>query len=77
MFFIIKESKPDSWSFDKAINEVFMLLSKEMCAKTSQDLSPSKPLSGIEFVIESRTAALPLLAHSKRIGNTVKSIRNN
>ena len=33
------ESKPDSWSFDKAINEVFRLLLEEMCPKMSKDLS--------------------------------------
>ena len=58
------ESEPDSWSFDKAINEVFRLLLEDMCPKMSKNPSPSKCLSAIELLMESHTTKL-LLPQSK------------
>ena len=54
----------DSWSFDKTINEVFRLLPEEICPKDSIDSSPSRPLSGIEYLMESRPSSVQLLLQS-------------
>ena len=70
------ETETEIWSFDRAINEVFRLLSAELCPKTQQDQAPSKPLSGIEHLIESRSSPLLVLPQSKLVENTTKYIQN-
>lgn len=70
------ESESDSWSFDKAINEVFRLLPEEICPKAYKESSPSKPLSGIECLMESRPPTLQLLPQSKLVEDTTKFIQN-
>ena len=37
------DSEQESWSFDKAINDVFILLPEEMCPRPSEDHTLSKP----------------------------------
>ena len=59
------ESEQESWSFDKAINEAFRLLPEEMCPRHFENHTPSKPLSGIELLMESRTTSLPGLSQSR------------
>ena len=66
----------ESWSFDKAINEVFRLLLEEMCPRPSEDHIPSKPLLGIELLMESHTTPLPLFSQSKLVKNTTKYIQS-
>ena len=70
------EIETEIWSFDRAINEVFRLLPAELCPKTQQDQAPSKPLSGIEHLMESRTNPLLILPQSKLVENTTKYIQN-
>ena len=70
------ETETETWSFDRAINEVFRLLPAELCPKTQQDQAPSKPLSGIEHLMESRSSPLLVLPQSKWVANTTKYIQN-
>ena len=55
------EPKIETWSFDKAINEVFRLLPEEMCPKPSEDLTTSRPLPGIEQLMELFSTPLQVL----------------
>ena len=50
-----------SKDFYKAINEVFRLLPEELCLKPLEDHTPSKPLSGIEQLMESHPTSLRVL----------------
>ena len=43
------DSEAEVWSFDGAINEVFRLLSQELCPKTPQKQTPVKPLGGLNI----------------------------
>ena len=71
------ESKQETWSFDKAINEVFrLLLPEEMCLRPSEDHTPSRPLSRIEQLMESHSAPLQVLPQSKLVENTTEYIQN-
>ena len=70
------ETESEVWSFDRAINEVFLLLPPELCPKTQQDQAPLKPLSGIEQLMESRSTPLLVLPQSKLVQNTTKYIQN-
>ena len=70
------ETETEIWSFDHAINEVFRLLPAELCPKTQQDQAPSKPLSGIEHLMESRSTPLLVLPQFKLVENTTKYIQN-
>ena len=70
------DSEAEVWSFDRAINEVFRLLPKELCPKTPQEQTPVKPLSGIEHLMESHATPLLVLPQSKLVKNTDKFIQN-
>ena len=70
------ETETEIWSFDHAINEVFRLLPAELCPKTQQDQAPSKPLSGIEHLMESRSNPLLVLPQSKLVENATRYIQN-
>ena len=61
------ESEIETWSFDKAVDEVFRLLSEEMCPKPSEDHTPSRPLSEIELLMEWHSTPLQVLPQSKLI----------
>ena len=69
------ETETEIWSFDRAINEVFRLLPAELCSKTQQDQAPSKPLSGIEHLMESHSTPLLVLPQSKLVENTTRYIQ--
>ena len=58
------DSEAEVWSFDRAINKVFSLLPPVLCPKTTQEKSTSKPLSGIEHLIESHATPLLFLPQS-------------
>ena len=47
------ESELETWSFDRAINEVFRLLPQELCPKLMEENTPAKP-PGIEHLMEAR-----------------------
>ena len=47
-----------------------------MCPRPSEDHTPSKPLSGIELLRESRLTPLPVLPQSKLVENTTKYIQS-
>ena len=70
------EPEIETWSFDKAINEVFRLLPEEMCPKSSEDHTLSRPLSGIEQLMASRSTPSQVLPQSKLIENTTKYIQD-
>ena len=70
------ETETEIWSFDRAINEVCRLLPAELCPKTQQEQTPTKPLSGIEHLMESRMNPLLILPQSKLVENTTKYIQN-
>ena len=55
------ESETETWSFDRAITKVFRLFHPELCPRSTEEHTPSKPLSGIEHLRESH--ATSLLAH--------------
>ena len=46
------ESEIETWSFDRAINEVFRLLPPELCPRPTEEHAPAKPLPGIEHLME-------------------------
>ena len=62
----------ETWSFDRAINEVFRLLPLELCPKSTEKYTPAKPLSGIEHLMESHATPLLVLSQSKLIENTAR-----
>ena len=59
------ESEAETWSFDRAINEVFWLLPQELCPKTTEVNTTVKPLSGVEHWIESSGTPLLVLPQPK------------
>ena len=64
------DSEAEVWSLDRAINEIFWLLSPELCPKTTQEKTPIKPLSWIEHLMESHaTPLLVELPESKLVEN--------
>ena len=70
------DNETENWSFDRAINEVFWLLPEELSPKTQQEQTPTKPLSGIEQLMESSYLPLLVLPQSKLVENTTKYIQN-
>ena len=64
------DSDSETWSFDRAINEVFRLLPQELCPRLTEENTPSKPLSGIEHLMENRTSPLLTLPQSKLVEST-------
>ena len=46
------DSEIETWSFDRAINEVFRLLPLELCRRPTKEHALAKPLSGIEHLME-------------------------
>ena len=70
------ELESETWSFDRAINEVLRLLLQELCPKLMEENTPAKPVSGIEPLMESRATPLLLLPQSKLLENTTKFIQS-
>ena len=72
------ESEAETWSFDRAINEVhvFRLLPQELCPMSKEENTTAKPLSGIEHLMESRSTLLLVLSQSKLVENTTKFIQS-
>ena len=52
------ESDSETWSFDRAINEVFRLLPQELYPRPTEENTPAKPLLGIEHQMENHTSLL-------------------
>ena len=46
------KSDSETCSFDSAINEVFRLLPQELCPRPTEENAPTRPLSGIEHLME-------------------------
>ena len=38
------ESDLETWSFDRAVNDVFRLLPQELCPRPTEENTPAKPL---------------------------------
>ena len=70
------DSEIETWSFDRAINEVFRLLPPELCPRPSEEHTPAKPLSGIEHLMESHATPLLVLPQSKLVENTAKFLQS-
>lgn len=70
------EDLHETWSFDKAINEVFRLLPSDMCPRESEDNIPVKPLSGIERLSGvNKTSRLSMLPQSLAVKETLKTFQ--
>ena len=70
------ESEQETWSFDKAINEIFRFLPEEMCPRPLEDHTPSRPLSGTEQLMELHSTPLQVRPQSKLVENITKYIQN-
>ena len=70
------KSVTETWSFDRAINEVFRLLPPELCPRSTEKHTPAKPLSGIEHLIESHATPLLVLPQSKLVENTARFLQD-
>ena len=70
------DNEPETWSFVRAINEVFRPLPPKLCPRQTEEHAPAKPLSGIELLMESQSAPLILLPQSKLIENTTKFLQD-
>ena len=70
------ETDSETWSFDRAINEVFRLLPQELCPKQTEENTPTKPLSGIEHLMENPASPLLTLPQSKLVESTTKFIQS-
>ena len=70
------DSESETWSFVRAINEVFRLLPQELCPKPTEENTPAKPLSGIEHLMEARASPLLVLPQSKFVEGTTKFIQS-
>lgn len=70
------EDHRETWSFDKAINEVFRLLPSDMCPQEPDDNIPVKPLSGIERLSGvTKTSRLSMLPQSLAVKETLKTFQ--
>ena len=58
------ESESETWFFDRAVYEVFRSLPQELCPKPTEENTPTKPLSGIEHLMEARASPLLVLPPS-------------
>ena len=70
------DSELETWSFDRAINEVFRLLPLELFPRPTEEHAPAKPLSGIEHLMESHSDSLLLLPQSKLVENTARFLQS-
>ena len=70
------ESEIETWSFDRAINEVFRLLPPEFCPRPTEEHAPAKPLSGIEHLMELHATPLLVLQQSKLVENTARFLQS-
>ena len=72
------DSEAEIWSFDRAINKVFLRLPPELFLKTTQEKekTPIKPLSGIKHLMESHATPFLILPQSKLVENTAKFIQD-
>ena len=70
------ESDSETWSFDRAINEVFRPLPEELCPKPTKENTPTRPLSGKEHLMQNRASPLMMLPQSKLVENTTKFIHS-
>ena len=70
------DSELEIWSFDRGINEVFRLLSPELCPRPTKEHILAKPLSGIEHLMASHATPLLVLPQSKLVENTANFLQN-
>ena len=63
----------ESWSFDKAMHEVFRFIPEEMCPRPSEDHTTSKPLSAMNCLCSLDLLHLQVLPQSKLVENTTVS----
>ena len=70
------EANSETWSFDRAINEVFRLLPEKLCPKPTEENTPTRSLSGIEHLMENCASPLITLPQSKLVENTTKFIQS-
>ena len=70
------DSEIETWSFDRAVNEVFRLLPLELCPRPTEEHAPAMPSSGIEHLTESHSDSLLLLPQSKLVENTARFLQS-
>ena len=70
------DNEMETWSIDRAINEVFRLLPPELCPRSTEEHTPAKLLSGIEQLMESQSTPLMMLPQSKLIENTARFLQD-
>ena len=70
------ETDSETWYFDRAINEVFRLLPEELCPKPTEENTPTRPISGLEHLMENPASPLMTLPQSKLVENTTKFIQS-
>ena len=70
------DNETETWSFDRAINEVFRLLPPELCPRSTEEHTPARPLSGIEQLMESQLTPLMMLPQSKLIENSARFLQD-
>ena len=70
------DSEIETWSFESAINEVFRHFPPELCPRPSEEITPAKPLSGIEQLMVLHTTSLLVLPQSKLVENTARFRQN-
>ena len=66
-------SELETWSFDRAINEVFLQV---LCPKPTEENAPAKPLSEIQHLLECQATPLLVFPQSKLVENTTKFIQS-
>ena len=70
------DSEIETWSFDRAVNEVFRLLPPELCLRPTEEHTLAKHLSGIEHRMESHATSLLVLPQSKLVENTARFLQS-
>ena len=76
ILFIKYQKSPGPLIKLSSINKFFRRHPEEICPRHSEDHTPSKPLSGIELLMESHTTSLLVLPQSKLVKNTTKYIQS-
>ena len=54
----------------------FQAFAPELCPRPTEEHAPTKPLSGIEHLMESHAAPLLVLPHSKLVENAVRYLQS-
>ena len=70
------ESDLETWSFERTVNKIFRLLPQKLCPRPTEKNTPTKPLSGIEHIMENCSSPLLTLPQSKLVESTTKFLQS-